>query len=117
MSPAVELAPWQVWPVDLGTPTGSEHGGRRPVVVVGSRDHCQFPIEMALVIPLTTRDRGLPHHIAVSSAESGLNQPSWARTDDIRAVSLRRFLSRQPLGRLPQREQEQIRHWVHRMLA
>lgn len=117
MSPALALSPWQVWPVDLGAPIGSEQGGRRPVVVVGSEDHCRFPIEMALVIPLTTRYRGLPHHVAISSADSGLDQPSWARTDDIRAVSQQRFLRWEPLGRLSQLEREQVRDWMRRMLA
>lgn len=117
MSRTIAIAPWQVWPVDLGASVGSEQGGRRPVVVVGSEDHCRFPIDMALVVPLTTRDRGLPHHVPVSSTESGLDQPSWARTEDVRAVSIRRFLRTAPLGSLSEAEQGQVRRWTHRMLA
>ncbi len=87
MTRAAMIEPWQVWLADFGSPAGSEQGGTRPAVIVGSEDHCRFPIQMALVVPLTARDRGLPHHIAISSTESGLKQPSWARPDDIRAIS------------------------------
>ncbi|MDQ3601462.1 MAG: type II toxin-antitoxin system PemK/MazF family toxin [Actinomycetota bacterium] len=117
MTRAATIEPWQVWLADFGTPTESEPGGIRPTVIVGSEDHCRFPIQMALVVPLTTRDRGLPHHIAISSTESGLNRASWARTDDIRAISTTRFTRPAPLGRLSDQEVEQVRRWVHRMLA
>ncbi|MDQ3602204.1 MAG: type II toxin-antitoxin system PemK/MazF family toxin, partial [Actinomycetota bacterium] len=53
MTPAVTIEPWQVWLADFGLPTGSEQGGSRPTVIVGSEDHCRFPIQMALVVPLT----------------------------------------------------------------
>lgn len=66
---------------------------------------------------MTTRDRGLPHHIAIGSTESGLKQPSWARTEDIRAISTTRFTRTAPLGRLSDQEVEQVRRWVHQMLA
>jgi mRNA interferase MazF len=114
-SPAV--APWQVWLVDFGQPAGSEQGGRRPAIIVGSADHCRFPIDVALVIPVTSRDRGLPHHVPIQSAESGLDRPSWARTEDIRAVSARRFRQPVPLGHLADAEISQVRTWIHRMLG
>lgn len=117
MTPAATIEPWQVWLVDFGSPAGSEQGGLRPAVIVGSEDHCRFPIAMALVVPLTTRDRSLPHHIAINSTESGLKQPSWARTEDIRAISTTRFARTAPLGCLSDHEVEQARRWVHRMLA
>ncbi len=114
---AAMIEPWQVWLADFGSPAGSEQGETRPAVIVGSEDHCRFPIQMVLVVPLTTRDRGLPHHIAISSTESGLKQPRWARTDDIRAISTTRFTRTAPLGRLSDQEAEQVRRWAHRMLA
>ena len=117
MTRAAMIEPWQVWLADFGSPAGSEQGGTRPAVIVGSEDHCRFPIQMALVVPLTARDRGLPHHIAISSTESGLQRPSWARTDDIRAISTTRFTRTAPLGRLSDEEAEQVRRWTHRMLA
>jgi mRNA interferase MazF len=106
-----------VWLADFGEPVGSEQGGRRPAVIVGSEDHCRFPIDVALVVPLSTRDRGLPHHVPISSPQSGLNQPSWARTEDIRAVSTKRLTRPVPLGQLSDAEIQQVRVWIHRMLG
>ena len=111
------VRPWQVWLADFGQPVGSEQLGVRPVVVVASDLHCRFPIDMTLVIPVTTRDRGLPHHVPIGSAESGLDRPSWARTEDITAISTRRITIGQPLGRLTVEERTEVGRWLRRMIA
>ncbi len=117
MSPSSRVAPWQVWWVDFGTPAGHEQGGIRPAVVVGSRTHCRFPTGMALVIPLTARDRGLDHHVRIVSAESGLPRPSWARTEDITAVSVERFTQPASLGIVSTEEVGELSHWLREMVA
>jgi mRNA interferase MazF len=111
------IAPWQVWLAHLGDAVGSEQGGTRPAIVLGSDDHCRFPIEMALVIPLTSRDRGLPHHVPIASTDAGLNRPSWARTEDIRSISTRRLAAAEPIGVLSEWERTEVARWVHRMIA
>jgi mRNA interferase MazF len=111
------VRPWQVWLVDFGQPVGSEQGGVRPAVVVASDLHCRFPIDMTLVVPLTARDRGLPHHILINSEGSGLTRPSWARTEDITTVSTVRLTGKRPLGRLTEVEAANVEHWVRRMIA
>jgi mRNA interferase MazF len=110
-------APWQVWLVDFGNPVGHEEGGVRPAVIVGSATHCRFPIGMAIVVPLTSRNRGLDHHVPIRSAESGLARPSWARTEDITAVSTERFRRPQPLGSISGSEIEQLSEWLREMVA
>jgi mRNA interferase MazF len=112
-----KVAPWQVWWLDLGDPVGSEQAGRRPAVIVASELHCRFPIDMTLVVPLTTRSRRLPHHVPVRSAESGLPTDSYARTEDVRAVSTDRLVGDAPLGTLSADEQRELRRWLRRMLV
>ena len=109
--------PWQVWLVDFGNPIEHEQGGLRPAVVVGSPTHCRFPIGMALVVPLTARDRGLEHHVRIDSAESGLNRPSWARTEEITAVSTQRFTRSAPLGGASDTEVTELSEWLREMVA
>lgn len=111
------VRPWQVWPVDFGVPVGSEQRGVRPAVVVASELHCRFPIAMTLVVPLTTRDRSLPHHVAVDSPESGLGQRSWARTEDITAISTDRLGGKQPIGQVTASEASAIQRWLRRLVA
>ncbi|HEV2782665.1 MAG TPA: type II toxin-antitoxin system PemK/MazF family toxin [Actinophytocola sp.] len=117
MSRTPRLAPWQIWVVDFGQPIGREQGGLRPAVVVGSPVHCRFPIGMALVVPLTSRDRGLDHHVRIDSPESGLNRPSWARTEEITVVSTQRFTRSQPLGIASPAEIATLREWLREMVA
>ncbi len=110
------VSPWQLWSVDFGQPVGGEQGGVRPAVVVASALHCRFPIDMTVVVPLTTRDRRLPHHVPVGSQDSGLREPSFARTEDITAISTGRIRGDQSLGRLTSDEIDRVRHWLRRMI-
>ncbi|MGH3923190.1 MAG: type II toxin-antitoxin system PemK/MazF family toxin [Pseudonocardiaceae bacterium] len=79
-----------MWSVRLDPTVANEQRGTRPCVVVSSDRFNALPIRQALVVPLTTRERGFPHHIAVTD-DGGLNRPSWAMCEAIRAVSLERF--------------------------
>jgi len=117
MTRSPRIAPWQVWVVDFGNPIGHEQGGVRPAIVVGSTTHCRFPIDMALVVPLTSRDRGLDHHVRIASAESGLRSPSWARTEDVRVVSTRRFARPAPIGTASTEEIADLSEWLREMVA
>ncbi|MCA1706681.1 MAG: type II toxin-antitoxin system PemK/MazF family toxin [Actinobacteria bacterium] len=74
----------------LDPTAADEQRGTRPCVVVSTDRFNALPIRQALVVPLTTRERGFPHHIAVID-DGGLNRPSWAMCEAIRAVSLERF--------------------------
>ena len=79
----------QVWAVTLDPTVANEQRGTRPCVVSTDRFNT-LPICQALVVPLTTRERGLPNHIAVTD-DGGLSRPSWAMCEAVRAVSLERF--------------------------
>ncbi|MFI6850024.1 type II toxin-antitoxin system PemK/MazF family toxin [Kitasatospora sp. NPDC050467] len=65
--------------------------------------------------PLSAQDRGLPHHVPVSSSRSGLNRPSWARTDDIRTISEQRLIGSRPLGTVTDKEAKEIRTYLRMM--
>ena len=85
--------------------------------MVGSAAHCRFPIDMALVAPLTTRDRGLEHQVRIDSTDSGLRRPSWVRTEEITAVSTTRFTRDRPLGTASVAEIQRLREWLREMVA
>ncbi|WP_307782509.1 type II toxin-antitoxin system PemK/MazF family toxin [Tenggerimyces flavus] len=106
-----------MWLVDFGEPVGHEQGGVRPAVVVGSQIHCRFPIGRAMVVPLTSRDRGLDHHVRIDPAGSGLNRPSWARTEDLTAVSTQRFVRSEPLGTASATEIADLSEWLRDLVA
>ncbi|MFE3112647.1 type II toxin-antitoxin system PemK/MazF family toxin [Kitasatospora indigofera] len=108
-------ASWQVWMADLFATADAEQTGRRPVVVASSPFFVSFPTATAVVVPLTIRDLGLPHHVPINSVQAGLSRPSWARTDDIRTISEQHLIGR-PLGTVSDKEAADIRAYLRLML-
>ena len=80
----------EVWSVALDPAVANEQRGTRPCIVVSSDRFNALAIHQAIVVPLTSRQRGLPHHIAVVD-DGGLERPSWAMCEALRAVSVLRF--------------------------
>jgi mRNA interferase MazF len=117
MTRALKTAPWQLWVVDFGAPAGHEQGGVRPAIVVGSPQHCALAVDVMLVVPLTTRDRGLRHHVRIASQSSGLHRASWARTEDVRAISTARLTQSVPIGMASTEEIDELRKWLRSMVA
>jgi mRNA interferase MazF len=79
-----------IWTVALDPTVANEHRGTRPCVVISSDRFNVLPIRQAIVVPLTSRERGLPHHVAVAD-DGGLERPSWAMCEAVRAISVQRF--------------------------
>ena len=72
---------------DLNPVAGREQGGIRPVVVVSHQRYAVIP-GLFLAVPLTSRDRRLDHHITIpANDQTGLNRPSYAMTEQVRALS------------------------------
>lgn len=91
--PAVKVNQGDVWLAKLSPTIGTEQAGTRPVVVVSGVRYARMPIYQAIVVPVTSRDRDLPHHVRVAD-DGGLQRPSWAMTEGVRAVSTRRLVHR-----------------------
>jgi mRNA interferase MazF len=87
----MNLLPGDVVWVDLEQTRGREQGGVRPGVVVSSAAALEAVDSLAIVIPLTTRDRGWPNHVPVAGM-TGLNTASWAMTEQPRCVARERIL-------------------------
>lgn len=85
----------EIYHVDLGQPVGHEPAFRRPAVVVSVDILNNGPGGLAVVIPITTAGYGLRSHVELEAASSGLGHTSYARCDQLRAVSVERLSSRQ----------------------
>lgn len=89
-----------VWMVDFGSaPEDPEQAFRRPAVIV-SDDRLHHPnLEMVIVVPGTSTIREVPLHIVVDGgADVGLPSRTAFQVEQVRAVSVARFVER--LGRL-----------------
>lgn len=88
----------EIWLTDFGVPVGNEQGKVRPALVVSS-DRWNGHASTLTVLPMTRTSHGFPTRIEVEPTEqNGLDQTSYARCEDIRAISERRLL--RPLGRV-----------------
>jgi len=87
-----------------------EQGGRRPAIVVAGEGCLRVIDTLALIVPITSVDRGWPNHIPVP----GLPGPSWAMTEQVRATSRARLHGH--LGQIDEATLEGIRSWLRDFL-
>ena len=64
---------------------GREQSGCRPVLVVAADACLETVTALAMVLPVTTVDRGWPNHVRLRGRH-GLDRPSWAMTEQLRAI-------------------------------
>lgn len=100
----------EVWLAALDPVGPGEQGGTRPVLVVSTNAFNSWPVGLVIVLPITTRDRGFAHHIAV--AEGGLDRPSFAMPEYVRSVAQRRLQRR--LGAAGQSTLTNVDDWLRR---
>ena len=112
MSPArsVRVMPKRgdIWTVNFGEPVGHEQAYRRPAVIVSSDRLNSSRADLVIAIPLTRTRRGLPSHVEIDTGESGLAEPSYAKTEDIKSISTDRLVRR--LGQAPTTSLDEIGH-------
>ena len=87
MTAAGRVAPWQVWWVDFDPQLGHEQAGVRPAIVVGSPLACGLPNGLVIVVPMTTRKRGLPFQPAVRLGDT----TGYAMTEQVKSISIKRL--------------------------
>ncbi len=88
-----------VWLVDFGQPVGREQAGQRPGVILSSDLMNEGPAEIVVAVPCTTRFRGLPTQIELDPDDSGLDEVSYAKCEDVKSISKHRLIVR--LGAAP----------------
>lgn len=89
-----------VWWADLGDPTGSAPGFRRPVVVVQADSFNRSAIRTVVVVPLTSNLRWgtAPGNVRMTSRATGLPRDSVANVSQL--VTLDRSVLVERVGRL-----------------
>jgi mRNA interferase MazF len=102
-----------VWLADLDPARTGEEGGTRPVLVVSADTFNAWPVGLAVTVPVTTRDRGFSHHVAISGG--GLGRPSFAMPEYVRSIGQRRLQRR--LGRADQATVAAVDAWLRRIMG
>ena len=98
----VAISQGEVWWADLGEPTGSGPGYRRPVLVVQGDSFNRSLIATVACVPLTSNLKwaGAPGNVVLKPRESGLPKDSVVNASQI--VSLDRQVLAERVAKVPQ---------------
>ena len=81
----------EVWGVNLDPTRGHEQAGRRPGLIVSVNLFNEGPAGLIVVLPMTSKERGIAFHVEVRPPEGGVKQRSFIKCEDIRSISLERL--------------------------
>lgn len=84
----------EIWLVDLEPARGHEQGGQRPALVVSVDPLNHGPAGLVILLPLTTRAKGVPSHVMIRPPEGRVRQVSYIKCEDVRSVSKERLSRR-----------------------
>jgi mRNA interferase MazF len=99
----------------LGDPTGHEQGGERPVLIVSTSAWLNSSPPVIAVVPLTRTYRQRSTHVEIEPGKSGLASTSYAKCEDIRAISPARL--RHKFGEVDAMVMVRIDTLLRRLLA
>lgn len=103
-----------VW-AELDPVRGREHAGRRPALVIASDLYLEQADTLAVILPVTTNNRGWPNHVLLRGPDLALEQPSFAMTEQPRTVTRDRLLD--PAGTVDGATMKEVDGWLRDFLA
>jgi len=84
----------EIWGVEPSPVLGHEQGGQHPALVVSVDAFNAGPAELVVILPLTSKAKGIPFHIEIKPPEGGVKQLSYVKCEDVRSISRERLEER-----------------------
>ena len=84
----------EIWMTDLDPTRGREQAGTRPALVISADAFNAGPAGLVVVLPLTTKPKGVRSHVPVNPPEGGVRKPSYIKCEDVRSVAVERLTRR-----------------------
>src|SRR5262245_20465636 len=84
----------EIWVLNLDPARGREQAGNRPALIISVDAFNQCSADLVAVVPITSKSKGIPFHVAVGPPEGGLRQMSFIKCEDVRSVSTIRLQER-----------------------
>ena len=81
----------EIWLIDLNPVRGHEQAGKRPCLIISVDLFNQGSSGLAVVLPITSKNKGIPFHVEVNPPEAGLRMQSFIKCEDVRSISIERF--------------------------
>jgi mRNA interferase MazF len=83
-----------VWLVELSPTRGHEQAGRRPALVVSDDLFNRGPAGLVIVVPMTSKVRGVPSHVPIDPPEGGVDRRTVVLCEAVRSISVERLVER-----------------------
>ena len=82
----------QIWRANISPTKGHETYGTRPCLIITVDRFNHGPADLVVVLPLTTREKGIPFHVQVRPPEDGLSERSFIKCEEPRCISKQRLV-------------------------
>ncbi len=105
----------QVWRVSLNPTKGHETRGMQPCLIITVDRFNHGPADLIVVLPITTREKGIPFHIQVSPPEGGLSERSFIKCEEPRCISKQRLV--EYMGDMASSTMEEVSDYVRILLG
>jgi mRNA interferase MazF len=112
---SLEPSRGEVWVVSLDPTKGREQAGKRPALVLSVDPFNHGPADLIVVLPITSKAKGIPFHVNVRPPEGGLKQESFIKCEDVRSISKERLSQR--LGAVTTKTMKQVEDRVRILLG
>ncbi|MCL4551857.1 MAG: type II toxin-antitoxin system PemK/MazF family toxin [Bacteroidetes bacterium] len=83
----------EIWMINLNPAKGREQSGIRPALIISDDFFNNSAAELVIVLPITSKKKGIPLHVQLSSKETGLKVESFVKCEDVRSISKERLMS------------------------
>jgi mRNA interferase MazF len=80
-----------IWIVNFDPIQGREQSGVRPALILSVDKFNSGPADLVVVLPITSKYKGQPLHVAIAPPQGGLTMESFVKVEDIRSVSKQRL--------------------------
>lgn len=84
----------EIWLADLNPVRGREQAGMRPCLVISVDPFNQSPAGLTIVLPVTSKNKGIRSHVEVLPPEGGVREASYVKCEDVRSISTERLVNR-----------------------
>jgi mRNA interferase MazF len=103
-----------IWMADLDPTRGHEQAGRRPVLIVSADAFNASPAGLIVIVPITSKSKGIRAHIPLEPAGTGLRTKSYAISEQPRTISKDRLNKR--LGIVSDSNLSEVKMWLRVLL-
>lgn len=90
----IQIARGEVWLANLNPVKGHEQAGKRPCLVISVDLFNQGASGLVVVLPITSKEKGIPFHVELNPPEGGLRVRSFIKCEDVRSISVERLEDR-----------------------